>query len=105
MRCWMHFYVAPVAFLVLPVLFVIGTGIMAFFITIIASTIDSTTLLCKGGAVRLCHSCDHIFAILVEKMQSLLAVLGIMIVSSGEVILQIYLEVAVLRSTLTKEGI
>jgi hypothetical protein len=38
-------------------------------------------------------------------MQSLLVVLGIIIVSGGEVILQIHLEVAVLRSTLTKEGI
>jgi hypothetical protein len=38
-------------------------------------------------------------------MQSLLAVLGITIVSGGKVILQINLGVAVLRSTMTKEGI
>jgi hypothetical protein len=38
-------------------------------------------------------------------MQILLAVLGKKIVSGGEVILQIHLEVAMLRSFLTKEGI
>jgi hypothetical protein len=38
-------------------------------------------------------------------MQRLLAVLRITIVSGGEVILQIHLEVSVLRSTLPKEGI
>jgi hypothetical protein len=98
----MPFSVALVAFLVLPVLFVISTGIMAFSITITALTTTLTTLLCKGGALRLCHSCDHSFAKLVQKMQSLLAILGITIVSGGEVILQIHLEVAMLRSTLTK---
>jgi hypothetical protein len=37
-------------------------------------------------------------------MQSLLAILGIMIVTCGEIVLQIHLEVTVLRSTFTKEG-
>jgi hypothetical protein len=106
MRCWMPFIVALVAFLVLPVIFIIGTGIMDFSIAISASvTTVSTTLLCKGGALRLCHSCDHSFAILVLKMKSLLAVIEITIVSGGEIVLQLHLEVTVLRSTLTEEGI
>jgi hypothetical protein len=106
MRCWVTFLVALVSFLVLQLLFVIGTGIMAFSITISASTTTaSTTHLCEGGALRLYHSCKHSLAILVQKMQSLLAVLGITIVSGGEFILQIHLEVTGLRSTLTKEGI
>jgi hypothetical protein len=53
----------------------------------------------------MCHSCDQSFAILVQKMQSLLGVIGITIVAGGEKVLKIYLEVTVLRSTLTKEGI
>jgi hypothetical protein len=102
----MPFLVALVAFRVLPVLFVLGTGIMAFSIAIAASvTATSTALLCEGGALRMCHCCDHSFAILVQKMQSLLAFLGITIVSGGEIVLQIQLEVTVLRSTVTKEGI
>jgi hypothetical protein len=83
----MPFYVALVALLFLPVLFVIGPGIMAFSIKITASNTALTTLMCEGGALRLCDSCDHSFDILVEKMQSLLTVLGINIVSGGEVIL------------------
>jgi hypothetical protein len=105
-RCKMPFLVELVAFLILPVLFVICIGVVAFSITIAASTTTAlTTLLYEEGALRLCHSCDHSFVILVQKMQSLLAVIGIMIVSGGEVILKIHLEVTVLRSTLTKEGI
>jgi hypothetical protein len=106
MICWVPFIVALVAFLFHPVLFVIGNGIIAFSTTIAASIITaSTTLLCVGSALRPCHSCDHSFAIIVQKMQSLLAVLGITILSGGEIVLQIHLEVTVLRSTLTKEGI
>jgi hypothetical protein len=79
---------------------------MAFSVAIADSvTTTSTALLCEGGALRMCHSCDHSFAILFRKMQSLLAVLGITIVSGGKIVLKIHLEVTVLRSTLTKEGI
>jgi hypothetical protein len=53
----------------------------------------------------MCQFCNHGFAILVQKMQSLLAVLGITVVSGGEIVLQIHLEVIVLRSTLAKKGI
>jgi hypothetical protein len=106
MRCWIPFLVALVAFLLLPVIFVIGTGITTFSVAISASvTTTLTALLCKGGALRLCHSCDHIFAILVQNMQSLLADLGITTVSGVEIVLQIHLEVTVMRSTLTKDGI
>jgi hypothetical protein len=97
--------VALVAFLVLPVLFVIVTGIMAFSVNFTVLITASTTLLSKGGALRLYHYCDHSLAILVEKMQSLLVVFGIAIVSGGEVILKTHLVVAMLRSTLIKEGI
>jgi hypothetical protein len=38
-------------------------------------------------------------------MQSMLAVLGMMIVASGEIVLQIHLEVTVMCSTLMKEGV
>jgi hypothetical protein len=38
-------------------------------------------------------------------MQRLLAILGIAIFTCGEIVLQINLEVTVLHSTLTKEGI
>jgi hypothetical protein len=106
MHFWMPFLVALVEFLVLPVIFVIHTGIIPFSISIAASvTTTSTTLLSKGGTLRICHSCDHSFDKLVQKMQSLLGGLGITIVSGGEIILQIHLEITVLRSTLTKEVI
>jgi hypothetical protein len=79
-------------------IFLIGTGIMAFSIAIAASvTTTSTALLCKGGALRMFHSCNHGFAILVQKMQSLLTVLGTTIVSGVEIVLRIRLEVTVLR--------
>jgi hypothetical protein len=73
-----------------------------------ASTTAPTTALttmCKGGTLRLCHSCDHSFAILVQKMQSLMVVIGISIVSGGKVILKIHLEVTMLRSAFPQEGI
>jgi hypothetical protein len=38
-------------------------------------------------------------------MQRLLAILGLAIVTCGEIFLQIHLEVTMLRSTLMKEGI
>jgi hypothetical protein len=38
-------------------------------------------------------------------MQGLLTIFGIAIVTCSEIVLQIYLEVTVLRSTLMKEGI
>jgi hypothetical protein len=88
------------------ILFFIGTRIMAFSIAISVSvTTTLIALLWEGGALRMCHSCDQSFAIIVQKMQSLLEVLGIMIVSGGEIVLQTHPEVTVSRSTLTKEGI
>jgi hypothetical protein len=53
----------------------------------------------------MCHFYDHSFAILIQKMQSLLTILGIEIVTCSEIFLQIHLEVNVLCSTLAKEGI
>jgi hypothetical protein len=53
----------------------------------------------------MCHFCDHSFAILIQKMQGLLTILGIAIVTCSEIVLQIHLEVTMMRSTLVKEGI
>jgi hypothetical protein len=48
MCLWVPFLMALVTFLFLPVVFVIGTGIMAFSIAIAASvTATSTALLCE----------------------------------------------------------
>jgi hypothetical protein len=100
--CWMPFLVALLTFLVLPVILIIGAGITAFSISTAASvTVTSSTVLCEGGALRMCHSCDHSFAILVQKMQSLLVFLGITIVSGGE----IFMHPNPNSSTLTNEGI
>jgi hypothetical protein len=53
----------------------------------------------------MCHFCDHSFDILIKKMQSLLTILGISIVTCSKIVLQTHREVTVLRSTLAKEGI
>jgi hypothetical protein len=48
MRCWMPFLVLLVAFLVIPVLLIIGAGIAAFSIAAAASvTATSSALLCE----------------------------------------------------------
>jgi hypothetical protein len=100
--------VALVAFLILPVLFIVIAGVVAFSVTITAIadfTTASANLLYKGGALILVHPVDYSFTVLVQDMQSLLAVLGIMIVSGGEIILHIHLEVAMLRYALPQECI
>jgi hypothetical protein len=65
------------------------------------STTSSSAPLCKGGALRLGHFGNSSLAVLVQEVQSLLAVLGIMVVAGCEIILKIYLEVAMLISTLS----
>jgi hypothetical protein len=53
----------------------------------------------------MCHFRDHSFDILIQKMQSLLMILGLAIITCSEIVLQIHLEVTVLRYTLAKESI
>jgi hypothetical protein len=53
----------------------------------------------------MCHFCNHSFPIIIQKMQRLLTIIGIPIVTCSEIVLQIHLEVTVLCSTLAKEGI
>jgi hypothetical protein len=97
--------VAFVTLIILPVLFIISAGLVAFSITIVASTTSSTAFLGKGGAFGQCHLGDHSLAILVQKMQRLLAILGIVIVSCGKVILKIQFEISMLYSALSQESI
>jgi hypothetical protein len=78
---------------------------MAFSIPIVVSATSSTAFLGKGGAFRLYHLGDHSLAILVQQMQSLLAILGIAIVSCGKVILKIHFEISMLYSALLQESI
>jgi hypothetical protein len=91
MRCWMPFLVALVAFLVIPVFIIIGAEITAFSTAAASVTATSSARLCKLGAFRVCHFCDHIFAILIQKMQRLLVIIGIAIVTCFEIVLQIHL--------------
>jgi hypothetical protein len=97
--------VAFVTLLILPILFIISAGVMAFSITIVTSTTASTSFLGKGGALGLCHFGDHSLAILVQQMQRLLEILGITIVSFGKVILKIHFEISMLYSALSQESI
>jgi hypothetical protein len=53
----------------------------------------------------MCHFCYHSFDILIQKMQGLLTIIGIAIITCSEIVLQIHPEVTVLRSTLMKERI
>jgi hypothetical protein len=68
MRCRMPPLVAFVTLLILPVLLIISAGLMAFSITIVASTTASNAFMGKGGAFGLCHLGDHSLAILVQQM-------------------------------------
>jgi hypothetical protein len=97
--------VAFVTLLIIPVLFIISDGLMAFSITIVASATASSAFLGKGGAFGLCHLGDHSLAILVQQMPSLLGILGIEIVSCGKVILKIHFEISMLYSALSQESI
>jgi hypothetical protein len=94
-----------VTLFILPVLFIISAGLVAFSITIVVSTTASTAFLGKGAAFGLCHLGDHSLAILVQKMQRLLVILGIAIVSCGKVILKIHFEISMLYSALSQESI
>jgi hypothetical protein len=58
-------HVEFVTLLILLVLFIIIAGVVAFSITIVASTNASTAFLGKGGDLGLCHLGDHSLAILV----------------------------------------
>jgi hypothetical protein len=60
--------VAFVTLIILPVLFIISAGLMAFSITIVASTTASTASLGKGGAFGLCHLGEYSLDILVQQM-------------------------------------
>jgi hypothetical protein len=102
----MPFLVALVAFLVIPVLLIIGARITDFSIAAADSvTATSSALLCKWGALRMCHFCEQSLAIFIQDMQGLLTIIGITIVTCSEIVLKIHLEVAVMRSTLANEGI
>jgi hypothetical protein len=105
MCCRMPHLVAFVTLLILPVIFIISAGLMAFSITIMTSTTASNASLGKGGAFGVCHLGDHILAILVQQMQCLLAIIGIAIVSYGKVILKIHFEISMLYSALSQESI
>jgi hypothetical protein len=97
--------VALVVFLFLPVFIIIGAGIMAFSIANVASvTASSSAVLCERGALRMCNFYDHSF-ISIQNMQRLLTIVGIAIFTCSESVLQIHLDVTVLRSTLAKECI
>ena len=65
----------------------------------------STTLLSKRrslGLSRFGHNCLGVF---VQEMEGLLTVLGVAIVACGEIILEIHLQIPVLGTTLSQEGI
>jgi hypothetical protein len=55
----MSHLVALVTLIILPVLFIISAGLMAFSVTIVASTTASTAFLGKLGALGLCHLGDE----------------------------------------------
>ena len=48
------------------------------------------------------HNC---LAVLVEEVQSLLAVLGVLVVPGGEVILQVYLKISMFGAALPQESV
>jgi hypothetical protein len=97
--------VAFLTLLILPILFITSAGLVAFFITIVASTTSSTAFLGRLGDFGLCHLGDHSLDILVEQMQRLMLILGIAIVSFGKVILKIHFEISMLYSALSQESI
>jgi hypothetical protein len=75
---------------------------MAFSVTTPSATsTSSSTPLCEGGALRLGHFGNSSLAVLVHEVQRFLAVLGITVVTGGEIILKIHLEVAMLIPTLS----
>jgi hypothetical protein len=86
--------------LVLP-LFLIEI-VVAFSVTTPSATSTSSSApLCKGGALRLGHYGNSSLSVLVQEVQSLLAVFEITVVAACKIILKIHLEVAMLIPTLS----
>jgi hypothetical protein len=98
----MYLLVVLVSLLVLPPLLIVSVGIVAVSVTTTTATVAP---LCKGDPFRWSHLGDYSIAVLVKEIQSVLAVIGIMIVTGGEIVLEIHLEVSMLCSALSQERV
>ena len=69
-----------------------------------STSVSSTTLqeYCSFGLRRSFHNC---LSVLVKEVQSLLAVLGVSVVPSGEVIIQVHLQISILGAALPQESV
>ena len=92
-------------FLIFPVLFLIS------FVAPSASAVPASSASMSSTALHKCrsfgprHPLHNCLAILVEEMQSLLAVLGVSIVPGGQFILQVHLQISMLGADLPQESV
>ena len=93
----MSLIIAIKTFLIFPVLFV------KRFIAPSPSVVSTALHECRSfGLHRPLNNC---LAVLVEEVQSLLAVLGVSVVLGGKVILQVHLQVSMLVAALSQKSV
>ena len=101
----MSLLIAIRAFLILTVFFV------ERLIAPSASVVPPSSPSVASTALHECRSfglrcpLQNCLAVLVEEVQSLLAILGVSVVPSGEVILQVHLQVSMLGAALSQESV
>ena len=101
----MSFLIAIKTFLIFPLLFVKTFVAPSTSVVPASSASVSSTALhkCRSFVLRrLLHNC---LDLLVEEMQSLLAVLGVSVVPGREVILQVHLQISMLGAALPQESV
>ena len=92
-------------FLIFPVLFVEKFVAPSTSVVPASSAPVSSTDLYKYRSFGLRRPLHNCLAVLVKEVQSLLAVLGVSVVPSGEVILQVHLQISMLGAALPQESV
>ena len=101
----MSLLVAIKTFIIFPVIFVKSFVAPYASVVLAYSASVSSTALHKFCSFRLRRPLHNCLAVLVKEVQSLLAVLGLSFVPSGEVILKVHLQISMLGVALPQESV
>ena len=96
----MYLLIAIETFLIFPVIFVKSFFSPSTSVAPASSAFVASTALHKCRSFGLRRTLHNCLAILVEEVQSLLAVLGVLVVPGGEVILQVHFQIYMLGTAL-----
>ena len=101
----MSLLIAIKTFLIFPVVFVEMFIAPSVSVAPASSASVPSTALHKHRSFGLRCTLHNCIAVLVEEVQSLLAVLGVSVVPGGKVILQVHLQVSMLGAALSQESV